>query len=73
MKLNINRLYAGIFKIWRKKRFNIFLNKISPTRAMSLLDVGGYPSSWTQYKPVVGCLDMLNIHPIELAKGRFEK
>ena len=69
MKLNINRLYAGIFKIWRKKRFNIFLNKISPTRAMSLLDVGGYPSSWTQYKPVVGCLDILNIHPIELAKA----
>ena len=35
---------------------------------MSLLDVGGYPSNWTQYKPVVKCLDILNIHPIELAK-----
>lgn len=66
MTFNINRLYAGIFKIWRKKRFNVFLNKISPTSAMSLLDVGGYPSSWTQYKPVVGCLDILNIHPVKL-------
>jgi hypothetical protein len=66
MKLNINQLYAKIFKVWRKKRFAVFLKKISPTRAMSLLDVGGYPSSWTQYKPVVGCLDILNIHPVIL-------
>jgi hypothetical protein len=69
MNFNINELYAKIFKVWRRKRFNIFLNKISPTTEMSLLDVGGYPGNWTQYKPVVKCLDILNIHPIELAKA----
>ena len=36
---------------------------------MSLLDVGGCPSSWTQYKPIVKSLDILNIHPIKLAKA----
>jgi hypothetical protein len=69
MILNINQLYAKIFKVWRRKRFAVFLNKISPTTEMSLLDIGGYPDSWTQYKPIVKSLDILNIHPIELAKG----
>jgi hypothetical protein len=69
MNFNINQLYAKIFKVWRRKRFAVFLNKISPTAEMSLLDVGGYPGNWTQYKPVVKCLDILNIHPIELARA----
>lgn len=69
MKININQIYAIIFRYWRQKRFAVFLNKILPTPEMSLLDVGGYPDNWTQYKPVVKCLDILNLHPIELTKA----
>lgn len=42
----------------------MFRDHLSPRRSDRLLDVGGYPGFWTQYEPVVGRLDCLNIHEV---------
>jgi len=42
----------------------MFRDRLSPRPSDTLLDVGGYPGFWTQYEPVVGRLDCLNIHEV---------
>lgn len=61
----IFRLQAPLSKFWRTKRFNLFKDKINPKMTDRLLDVGGYPTTWTVNEPVVGGIDLLNIYDIE--------
>ncbi len=65
MSLFIHRIYRQIFRVWRARRFNLFLQVLKPARHESLLDVGGYPGSWTSHPPVVDRIDSLNIHEVK--------
>lgn len=58
-------VYARIFKIWRRKRFALFVRLVSPKLDQRLLDVGGSPAFWTEYPVIFGGIDVLNIHPFE--------
>ena len=60
----IHRIYGAIFKIWRVKRLRLFADKIGPKKTDKLLDIGGYPATWTSQPPMVGSIDSLNIHPV---------
>lgn len=62
MKFSVQSLYQPIFKLWRKKRFKLFLTKIQPHKSDVLLDVGGYPQFWLNYPQSVARIDTLNLH-----------
>jgi hypothetical protein len=60
----MNRIYGRIFKIWRSKRLRLFSRLLEPLPTHKLLDVGGYPDTWVAAPPMVGSVDLLNIHPV---------
>jgi len=59
----INKFYAQIFKIWRRKRFDLFIHVIKPQPGQRLIDVGGDPDFWSRQPPMLRSIDTLNIHP----------
>jgi len=63
MPFSIHTLYRQIFKIWRKRRLDLFLRVMRPSSASdTLLDVGGYPGFWTSHPQPVNRIDTLNIY-----------
>jgi hypothetical protein len=64
MRFNIHKIYRQIFKIWRKRRFQLFLRLMSPKPSDILLDVGGYPEFWTLHPQPVRRIDSLNLHEV---------
>ena len=64
MPFTIHSIYDQIFRIWRKKRFKLFLEYIQPSITDTLLDVGGYPGSWTSKPQPVRQIDTLNVHGV---------
>lgn len=68
--MNIHSLYSSIFKVWRAKRFRLFLQVIQPSKRSSLLDVGGYPWGWINFPPCVQSITCLNVHPINWDTAR---
>jgi|ERR1039458_780395 hypothetical protein len=64
MQFNIHTIYRQIFKIWRKKRFKLFLRILKPAASDIMLDVGGYPGFWTSHPQSVERIDALNIHEV---------
>ena len=64
MSFNVHTIYRQIFKLWRKRRFELFLRLLRPSSSDILLDVGGYPESWTAYPQPVKRIDTLNIHEV---------
>jgi Methyltransferase domain len=64
MSFNVHSIYRQIFKLWRKRRFELFLRLLRPSSSDILLDVGGYPESWTAYPQPVQRIDTLNIHEV---------
>ena len=58
------RIYAFLSKFWRAKRFKLFQSIIKPSRAQTLLDVGGYPWGWLSFPPCVKSITCLNVHPV---------
>ena len=69
--MNIHRVYSFVFRIWRKRRFRLFLAALKPTAADKLLDVGGYPVFWTQHPPCAGEIDTLNVQSVEFDRIQF--
>jgi hypothetical protein len=61
MGLSIHSLYQQIFKIWRRRRFQLFLRVLQPKPTDRLLDVGGDPNFWTPYLQPVREIDSLNL------------
>ena len=59
-----NLVYGSIFKIWRSRRFDLFLRLVKPLPSDTLLDVGGYPGCWTFYPQPVKRIDILNTHAV---------
>lgn len=68
--MNIYSVYSAIFKHWRAKRFRLFLEIIRPTKMDRILDVGGYPGTWTNSAPCAKSITCLNIHPIDWDTAR---
>jgi len=64
MALTIHTIYRYIFKIWRRKRFELFLRLVKPKQSDILLDVGGYPAFWTSHPQPVKRIDSLNLHEV---------
>jgi hypothetical protein len=62
--LNIHTIYKIVFKIWRKRRMNMFLDALAPASGDVLLDIGGYPGCWTDHPQPVARIDILNVHEI---------
>lgn len=61
MPLSVHRIYQHIFKLWRAKRFKLFIGKIQPQRHDRIADIGGYPWFWHSHPPVVAGIDCFNI------------
>ena len=61
---SIHTVYRQIFKIWRKRRFALFIRLMSPRASDTLLDVGGYPAFWTSHAQPVKRIDTLNLHEV---------
>ena len=64
MPLAIHRLYSQIWKLWRNRRFELFLKLIGPGPSDLVLDVGGSPWFWASYPPVGQRIDILNLHEL---------
>lgn len=62
--MTIHDLYSRIFRIWRARRFELFLRTIQPRSTDVLLDVGGYPWGWESAPRIVARIDTLNIAPV---------
>ena len=76
MPFNIHSLYRQVFKIWREKRFRLFLKTLQPKSTDTLLDVGGRPAFWTNHPQPVARIDSLNIqdvpfHPADAPSHRI--
>jgi predicted SAM-dependent methyltransferase len=61
--MNVFRIYS-LFSHFRAARFDWFLSINKPELKEKILDVGGFPYTWTTYQPYVGSIDCLNIHEI---------
>lgn len=64
MAYSIYDVYRQIFRIWRARRFELFLRELKPSLTQTLLDVGGYPGTWTDHPMAVGQIDCLNVHKV---------
>lgn len=64
MAFSIHTLYRQIFKIWRRRRFDLFLRLVKPLPSNRLLDVGGYPGFWTLHPHPIKRIDTLNVHEV---------
>jgi Methyltransferase domain len=62
MPVTIHTIYNQVFKIWRRRRFELFLRLMKPKFTDVLLDVGGSPWFWTGHSPCVKEIDVLNIY-----------
>lgn len=65
MPFSVHAIYRQVFKLWRRKRFALFLEILRPGPSDVLLDVGGYPAFWTAQPQPVKRIDSLNVHPVE--------
>ena len=68
MAFSIHSIYRQTFKIWRKKRARLFVETIKPQKDEIILDVGGYPDTWTTRPQEVLRIDCLNVHPVDWRK-----
>ena len=61
--MNIHNIYSFFQKLgnFREKRFDLFLNKIHPTKNDVILDVGGYPNNWINKEHLVKKIICLNL------------
>ncbi|HTQ51910.1 MAG TPA: class I SAM-dependent methyltransferase [Candidatus Acidoferrales bacterium] len=62
MPFSIHTIYRQVFKVWRARRFKLFLRLINPAPSDVLIDIGGYPGFWTSYPQPVKRIDTLNVH-----------
>jgi hypothetical protein len=64
MSISIHTIYRHIFKVWRRRRFALFLFLMRPNPSDILLDIGGYPGFWTSHPQPVKRIDTLNVHEV---------
>ncbi len=71
MSFSINTIYSCLFRIWRARRFRVFLERLAPDSAEILIDVGGNPLTWTEFPQPVARIDSLNIRSVEWDEGSY--
>jgi len=71
--MNIHSIFRRISPYFRKKRFEVFVSRIKPKGSERILDVGGYPETWTTQEPCGESVDVLNIHPIAFEPSSYPK
>ena len=59
---NIASVYGRLFRVWRAKRFQQFVRLLAPKDHETILDIGGYPQTWTSHKPLGSSVTCLNLH-----------
>lgn len=69
--MNIHAIYARIFKLWRQKRMAKFEAIIEPDSEDSVLDVGGYPGTWTVRPQLAKVVDCINLHEVNFEEDRY--
>jgi SAM-dependent methyltransferase len=62
------RFYRWIWRFWRERRFQRFVDALNPTPADVLLDIGGYPFNWFKRGEVIGHVDVLNLELLPLVE-----
>lgn len=62
--MSIHDIYNVVFKIWRRKRMLKFERLIQPRAGDVVLDVGGYPGTWTAGPQLTRRVECLNVHPV---------
>ena len=53
--------YRWLWKFWKDRRFQRFVEAIHPSSDCSILDIGGYPVDWYARGDVIGKVDVLNL------------
>ena len=61
MASNIHTIYRRIFRVWRKKRYELFLETMRPDANYTCLDIGGSVYFWAQYSPPFRTIHTLNV------------
>lgn len=59
--MRLSDVYGPIFKIWRVRRLAQFRSIIAPRSSDHILDVGGYPHTWTGTPQDVELIECLNL------------
>ena len=59
--MQINKVYERIFKHWRVNRLKQFMDLFKPKPTDIILDVGGYPQTWTVLPQTAERIDCLNL------------
>ncbi|HLX69613.1 MAG TPA: class I SAM-dependent methyltransferase [Verrucomicrobiae bacterium] len=59
----IFKVSGKISPYFRRRRFRHFLDTVSPTKSMRILDVGGLPRAW-QGVPIRSQITILNVEPV---------
>jgi len=62
---SVHRIWAVIFRTFRRRRLRWFLARAGLRRDDVLLDVGGYPATWTWIEQPVRRIDILNLHEVD--------
>ena len=62
----ITTFYASLWKRWKAKRFQKFIDFLKPTPSDLILDIGGYPSNWYPYGDRIARIDILNLEKADL-------
>jgi hypothetical protein len=63
--MHVNDIYNRLFRIWRSKRFQLFVQTLQPTSQTTILDIGGYPQTWMAHPPVAKSITCINLHRFE--------
>jgi hypothetical protein len=71
MAFSISTIYRQTSRIWRARRFELFLRLIRPAPSDFLIDVGGYPGFWTSHPQPVKRIDTLNVHEVQWNNAQF--
>src|SRR5690242_9228808 len=68
---SVHTVYRHIFKVWRVRRFTLFVRLIAPGPSDAILDVGGYPDFWANQTLGVRRIDAINIDPTAARTSRL--
>ena len=69
--MNIHTIFSLVSPWFRKRRFTRFNRHIQPGESDAILDVGGYPGTWTMFAPCGKKIDILNVHEVAYDGAEF--
>ena len=69
--MDIHAIYARVSKLFRVKRMIKFEKLLHPNPEHVVLDVGGYPRTWTIRPQLSKRIDCLNVHSIDWDESKF--